>query len=124
MPTEYLVPKNARHDTTRHHQPKGASMAILTSFKVPGDPHELLTTGSETFGGRVRDIAVQHGRLAQVIVDEGDGLRFFHLWATENGMLRASDQLRSLAEVPGRGQQEWRQWDVVHHEIHATPTSA
>lgn len=112
--------KNARHDTSRHHKPKrDGTLAILTSGKIPGDPHELLAT-SEIFGGRARDIAVQHGQLTHVIVDEGDGLRYFHLWESEHGMLRACEQLRS----PGRGQQEWRQWDVVYHEIHTTPTGA
>lgn len=95
-------------------------MAILISFKLPGDPPALLTARGQSFGRQIRDIAVQNGQLGQVIVDEGDGLRLFYLWESEAGMHRASQQIGRLADAAEAIQQEWRQWDVLHHDINAS----
>jgi hypothetical protein len=93
-------------------------MAILTSSRLPGDPHELLANDRRTDTERLRDVAVRHGRLIQVVVDEGDGLRLFDLWESEAGMLRAREQTRSVADTPVPIQWEWRQWDVLHHHVY------
>jgi hypothetical protein len=93
-------------------------MAILTSSRLPGDPHELLASGHRCAGERLRDVAVQHGQLVQVIVDEGDGLRLFDLWETEAGMLRACEQMRSPGDIAVPILWERRQWDVLHHYVY------
>jgi hypothetical protein len=81
-------------------------MAILTSFKVPGDPHDVLHRTSNTFG----EIAIHHGALAHIIVNEGDGIRVFDLWETEEAMHHTSNPSPAT-------HQERRQWDVLQHEI-------
>lgn len=93
-------------------------MAILTSFRIPGDPHDLLARSSKGDPQKLGRVAPQNGNLARVIVDEGDGLRFFDLWETEDGMRRAADRTRPVARAQGLpAAQEWRQWDVVHHQL-------
>jgi hypothetical protein len=78
-------------------------MTILTSFKVAGDPHDLLAAGTDLFGGIAR--AGDNGNLAQIVVDEGDGIRIFDLWEREDATRRVPPQ------------QERRQWDVLVHEL-------
>jgi hypothetical protein len=78
-------------------------MAILTSFKVAGDPHDLLASGRELMGGMGHP--GNEGNLAQIVVNEGDGVRIFELWESED----APQQLPT--------QQERRQWDVLLHEL-------
>jgi len=99
-------------------RPKLLFVAILTSFKVPGDPHAVLASASETVQRAFREVALENGNLAQVIVDEGDGLRFFHLWDSEDGMRRTAEHVRPAVEAAGLpAQQEWRQWDVVSQNV-------
>lgn len=96
-------------------------MAILTSFRLPGDPQDLLAIRSDPTGTPDRQVAVESGNLAHVIVDEGDGLRFFDLWETEDDMRRAAANVHRMAQTQGLPtQQEWRQWDVLCHQIVAT----
>jgi hypothetical protein len=90
-------------------------MAILTSFKVSGDPNELYQKGIERIEPKMRDVAARNGALARVIVNDGDGLRFFHLWESEEGMRKTAEEMRGqIDEDEFPPQEDWQQYEVLH----------
>jgi len=90
-------------------------MAILTTFKVSGDPDELFRRGMDEIEPQISEVAPRNGCLARVIVNDGDGLRFFHLWENEEGMNKTAEEVGSrIRELDFPEQQEWKQYEVVH----------
>jgi len=91
-------------------------MAIFTTFKVSGDPNELYERGSQQIEPQMAEVAARNGALARVIVDDGDGLRFFHLWENEEGMRKTAEEMgEKIGEQDFPEQQDWKQYEVLHH---------
>ena len=96
-------------------------MAILTSFKVSGDPNELFQRGMEKIEPEINEVAARNGALARIIVNDGDGLRFFHLWKDEDGMRKTAEEMGGkIQESDFPQQQEWQQQEVLHHVTQAS----
>jgi len=93
-------------------------MAILTSFKVPGDPQDLARRGMEQIEPEISQVAARNGAIARIIVDDGDGLRFFHLWEGEEGMRKTAEEMsEKIGELDFPQQEDWNQYEVVHHVV-------
>lgn len=93
-------------------------MAILTSFKIPGDPDELLAEKQEKLDPIAREVATANGIIAQIVAREDDGLRIYNVWETVEGMERTSEEIRPRAAELGLGEPtDWRQFEVLQHEV-------
>ncbi|MFN2617033.1 MAG: hypothetical protein ABR581_07905 [Thermoleophilaceae bacterium] len=96
-------------------------MAILTTFKVKGDPDELYRTGMEKIEPEITEVATRNGALARVIVKEDDGLLFFHLWENEEGMRKTAEEMGGrIREEDFPPQEGWQQLEVLHHATQAS----
>ena len=96
-------------------------MAILTTFKVSGDPDELVRRGMEQVEPQMADVAARNGAIARIIVNDGDGLRFFHLWETEEGMRKTGEEMGGrIQELDFPEQEDWKQFEVLHHVTQAS----
>jgi hypothetical protein len=91
-------------------------MAILTTFKVSGDPDDLYRRGMEQIEPELAPVAARNGSLARIIVNDGDGLRFFHLWEGEEGMRKTAEEVGGrIQQEDFPEQQDWQRFEVLHH---------
>lgn len=92
-------------------------MAILTTFKVPGDPDELFAKMQEKVGPAAREAGAANGRIAITILRTDDGLMFVNVWESEEGMRRTAETVGPIARDSGLPEQEdWQQYEVLLHE--------
>ena len=91
-------------------------MAILTMFEVHGDPDEIVATEDAKIVPHARRLAAENGGISQTVVRTDQGVMNVHLWESEEGMLRVSEQIRPHAEEAGLHAVGWRQYEVlIHH---------
>jgi hypothetical protein len=91
-------------------------MAILTTFKVSGDPDDLYRRGMEQIEPQLAEVAARNGSLTRIIVKDDDGLRFFHLWENEEGMNKTTEEVGNrIRDLGFPEQEEWKQYEVLHH---------
>jgi hypothetical protein len=89
-------------------------MAILTTFKVTGDPDELLAIAREKVAPAANDIGPANGRISATIVRTDTGLMLVNVWETEEGMQRTAEQVGPIARDSGMPQQEdWQMYEVL-----------
>lgn len=93
-------------------------MAILTTFKLSGDPGELFAIAQEKVGPLAREAGAANGRIATTIVRTGNGLMYVNVWESEEGMRRAAQQVGPVARESGMPEQEdWQMYEVVLHDV-------
>ena len=93
-------------------------MAILTSFKIPGNPDELLAEKKEKADPHFREIADENGSIAHFVARQDDGLRIYNVWESVEGMERTSEAFRPRARELGLTEPtEWQQFDVLQQEF-------
>jgi hypothetical protein len=93
-------------------------MAILTTFKVSGDPDELFALAREKIGPLAREAGVANGRIATTIARTDSGLMYVNVWENEEGMRRAAEQVGPVARDSGMPEQEdWQMYEVMLHDV-------
>jgi hypothetical protein len=89
-------------------------MAILTTFKVMGDPDELFAIAREKVGPKPNEIGAANGRISATIVRTDTGLMLVDVWETEEGMRRTAEQVGPIARDSGLPEQEdWQMYEVL-----------
>jgi hypothetical protein len=93
-------------------------MAVLTTFKVKGDPDQLFAFNEEHLEPLVEPIARENGALEHIVCKMDDGLLVVNLWETLEGSERTAEQVRPrIEELAGTGDDGPRQSDWQSHEI-------
>jgi hypothetical protein len=92
----------------------GPALAILTMFRIRGDPDELLAVKKEKIDPIVDPLAIANGAISHTVAKTGDGLLIVNVWEGVDGMQKVADeagpQIRELGVVE---QQDWQQFEVV-----------
>jgi hypothetical protein len=74
-------------------------MAYLTTFRISGDPDELLKAKQEKMDPIVAPAARENGAIEHIVVKTDSGIMIVNLWETIEGSDRT-------AEVAGKAAQE------------------
>jgi hypothetical protein len=89
-------------------------MAIVTMFKVSGDPDELLRITREELGPVVDETAPANGRISSTIARTDTGLMIINVWEDEEGMRRTAERVGPIARERGMPEQEdWQMYEVL-----------
>lgn len=89
-------------------------MAILTTFRVSGDPDELLRIVREELQSLVEEVAPANGRTSSTIVRTDTGLMIVNVWENEEGMRRTAERVGPIARERGMPEQEdWHMYEVL-----------
>jgi len=89
-------------------------MAILTIFKLSGDPDELLRMAREELGPVVSESAAANGRISSTIARTDTGRVIVNVWHDEGGMRRAAERVGPIARERGMpGQEDWQMYEVL-----------
>ncbi|GAC1324588.1 MAG: hypothetical protein NVSMB25_22250 [Thermoleophilaceae bacterium] len=92
-------------------------MAILTTFKIIGDPDELLALKKEHVDPVTMELAPKHGGISHTVVKTSDGLMMLNLWQDETGMNEVADHVAPIAQKAGLPRpQDHQQYEVLQHE--------
>ncbi len=90
-------------------------MAILTMFEVHGDPDEIVAAQEEKIAPTAARVAAENGGISNTVVKTDEGVMIVNHWESEEGMRKASEQIRPIAQEAGLEQVGWRQYEVLRH---------
>ncbi len=76
-------------------------MAIVTMFRVPGDPDELLQRKQEVVDPLLQEHAPKNGGIEHITAKTEDGLLIINVSESEEGSNAIADQVRPRAEEAG-----------------------
>jgi hypothetical protein len=89
-------------------------MAILTTFRLSGDPDELLGIVREKLQPVVSEVAPASGRISSTIARTDAGLIIVNVWENEEGMRRTAERVGAIARDSGLPEQEdWQMYEVL-----------
>lgn len=92
-------------------------MAVLTTFKIEGDPDELLAQKKEKIDPISMEKAREHGGSAHIVVRAEDGLQVFNIWESLEGSEKMAEEMRPVAQEAGMPRPTgWQQWEILQHE--------
>ena len=95
-------------------------MAYLTTFRIEGDPDELLRFKQEKMDPTVAPAARENGAIEHIVVKTDTGLMIVNLWETIEGSDRTSEVARQAALDAGeeaRPPQDWQSYEIVQREV-------
>jgi hypothetical protein len=95
-------------------------MAYLTTFRIEGDPDELLRFKQEVMDPKVAPAARENGALEHITVKTDSGLMIVNVWETLEGSDRTAQVARETAEAAGeelRPPQDWQSYEIVQREV-------
>jgi hypothetical protein len=88
-------------------------MAILTTFKVSGDPNELFAI-ERTDAAEASEIGAENGLISSTIVRTDTGLMLVNVWETEEGMERTAAHVGPIASDKGMPAiEDWKKYEVL-----------
>jgi len=91
-------------------------MSILTMFQISGDPDELLAMQDQKAESLLRPIMEQNGIISNLVVKAENGIMVVNHWESEEGMEKASAEIRPQMEEAGMPSPEnWRSYEVLRH---------
>jgi hypothetical protein len=92
-------------------------MAVLTTFKVNGEPDDLLAKKHEVIDPVFLDEGRANGLIEHVVVKTDDGLMMVNLWETLEGSEQTADKVRPVAEEAGLARPtDWTSYEIVQRE--------
>ena len=94
-------------------------MAVLTMFRIKGDPDDLLRTKQEKLDPKIGPIAKENGQIEHFVCREDDGLLVVNLWEDLEGNERTAEQAQQVIGEAGldRRPEGWQHWEVVQREV-------
>jgi hypothetical protein len=96
-------------------------MAVLTTFKVKGDPDQLVAFSREKIDPIVEPVARANGRLERIACRTDDGVLVVSLWETLEGSERTAAEVRpkieELAGADGPRQSDWQSFEVLARDV-------
>jgi hypothetical protein len=88
-------------------------MAMLSIFKVSGDPDELFAI-ERSYADKVSEVEAANGVISSTVVRTDTGLMFVHVWESEGGMERSAAQVRAIASEKGMPKiEDWHAYEVL-----------
>jgi quinol monooxygenase YgiN len=94
----------------------GEAMSIVTIFELRGDPDEILALQDEKLASLMRPVAEKNGGISHTAVKTDDGVMVINHWENEEGMERASQEIRPhMQEAGGPTPENWRSYEVARH---------
>ncbi len=92
-------------------------MPILTTFKILGDPDELIKEKQEKVDPITRDVAPANGGMEHLVARTDDGLLIINVWENEEGMEKTSAAVMEKAEELGlKKPTDWHQYELLQRE--------
>lgn len=92
-------------------------MPIVTTFKVLGDPDELLRQKNEKVDPITREVASANGGIEHLVARADDGLLIINVWENEEGMEKTSAAVMEKAEELGiETPTDWHQYELLQRE--------
>jgi hypothetical protein len=93
-------------------------MPIVTTFKILGDPDELLREKNEKVDPITKEVAAQNGGIEHLVAKTDEGLLIVNVWENEEGMEKTSAAVRDKAEELGLKSMptDWHQYELLQRE--------
>jgi hypothetical protein len=95
-------------------------MAYVTTFRIEGDPDELLKFKHEVMDPKVAPAARENGAIEHIVVKTDSGIMFVNLWETIEGSERTAEVARETAQAAGQElspPQDWQAYEIVQREV-------
>ena len=95
-------------------------MAYLTTFRIEGDPDELLSVKQEKMDPVVAPVAQENGAIEHIVVRTDSGIMIVNLWETLDGSERTAEVAGRAAQehgMPGGPPQDWQSYEVVQRVV-------
>jgi hypothetical protein len=93
-------------------------MAIVTTFRISGDPDELLKEKQEKVDPITKEVAAANGGIEHLVARTDQGLLIVNVWENEEGMEKTSQAVREKAEELGLKNmpEDWKQYELLQRE--------
>ncbi|HEX8745485.1 MAG TPA: hypothetical protein VF712_20350 [Thermoleophilaceae bacterium] len=95
-------------------------MAYLTTFRIEGDPDELLRFKQEKMDPIVAPAARENGAIEHIVVRTEGGIMIVNLWETVEGSEKTAEVAAKAAQengMPGSPPQGWESYEIVQREV-------
>lgn len=95
-------------------------MAYLTTFRIDGDPDELLKFKQEVMDPKVAPAARENGAIEHIVVKTDDGLLIVNLWETLEGSEKTAEVAGQAAREAGedaRPPRDWQAYEILQREV-------
>ena len=96
-------------------------MAVLTTFKVKGDPDELIGFKKEQLDPIFEPAARANGVIEHIACRADDGIVIVNIWETLEGSERTAEEVRpKLQEAAGENapqQSDWQSYEIVQRVV-------
>ena len=96
-------------------------MAVLTMFKIKGDPDELFRLKTERIDEIVEPVARANGSIEHIACRMDDGILIVNLWETLEGSEKTAEEVRPKFEGIGGDnppqQSDWQSFEVLQREV-------
>ena len=96
-------------------------MAYLTTFRIEGDPDELLRFKQEVMDPKVAPAARENGAIEHIVVRTDSGLMIVNLWETIEGSEKTAEVARQAAQEAGgeagAPPRDWQSFEIVQREV-------
>jgi hypothetical protein len=90
----------------------------VTTFKILGDPDEMLREKKEKVDPITTEVAPANGGIEHIVAKADDGLLIINVWENEEGMQKTSDAVREKAQELGLKSEptDWHQYELLQRE--------
>ena len=93
-------------------------MAYLTTFRIQGDPGELLRKKNEHLDPISQPKARELGAIEHIVVKTDDGLMIVNLWETADGSEKMAEAVGPKArELDLPPPTDWQSYEIVQREV-------
>jgi hypothetical protein len=91
-------------------------MAVMSIFKVSGDPDELFKLSEEKVAPAAREYAAANGGISHVTARTDDGLLIVNVWESPEAAAGAGEAIMPIAQEAGMTQSDYQQYEVLRYE--------
>lgn len=97
-------------------------MAVLTMFKIKGDPDQLLPFMQEKIDTIVEPVARENGAIEHIKCRADDGVLIVNLWETLEGSEKTAQEVGpKIQELGGEGdgpeQSDWQSFEIADRRV-------
>ena len=91
-------------------------MAVLSIFKIQGDPDELFAIQEEKIAPAAREYAAANGGIAHFTARTDDGLLIVNAWESPEAASGAGEAIMPIAREAGITPTDYQQYELLRHE--------
>jgi hypothetical protein len=95
-------------------------LAFVTTFRINGDPDELLKFKQEVMDPVVEPAARENGIVEHITCRTDDGLVVVNIWETLEGSEKTAEAARAAAEGHGNTDarpSDWQSYEIVERVV-------